>query len=464
MKKNIFSLTGIMLVLIAAFNACKKNGSEIPVTDNKIPVVGRLINDIMPLPEIAGSNATGVVNAVTVIPSVVSPIVLIPQGSSISEYQKKQIQMGLENVRTWYQRELPSKDVKWEPIRYMNGAKTAAYYIVNNNVWNEIPAEIKTNFGWNPWEVNAAGNHIALVLGRDLLGWAGGGGTSDGRGVAIVGLESLIDLPRVASEWWGTQEFWHGTVIHELGHGFTLPHPNPNDPVYTYSMMGFHSEYRIKHFVGTEPGIVQANPATGTKGPKPIANWTYDRLSAANTVPDESAANTVTLLNGATLLPGLVENAAYFDGVNDQAVTAANACNVSGGLTISAWINPLTVAGSQTIINKWYAADSYMLAIQNGYFEFSVVFPNGSWGTVKSVKAPAVNNQWQHVVGQYDGANIRIYVNKVLMATIPASGTIQASARPVSMGNHPSWNKYYGYLKNVKIYNAGVPIGDIATY
>ncbi|MBL7727697.1 MAG: LamG domain-containing protein, partial [Dinghuibacter sp.] len=147
-----------------------------------------------------------------------------------------------------------------------------------------------------------------------------------------------------------------------------------------------------------------------------------------------------------------------------QAVTAANACNVPGAITISAWVYPLSVAGAQTLVNKWYAMDSYMLSIQNGQFSFSLAFPNGSWGTVKSVSAPAATNKWQHVVAQYDGASIRIYVDKVLYATVAASGGIQASTRPVSMGNHPSWNKYYGYMKNVKIYNASVPVSDIATY
>jgi Concanavalin A-like lectin/glucanases superfamily len=470
MKKNLLLFAWMLPAILLPVLSCKKNEAPTTVSsERQLLVQAMLTNDIMPLPGNTGTVRNGLLNAASSLPSVVSPIVLVPQGSTpITEYQKRQIQIALENVRAWYQRELPSKDVRWEPIRYMTGAQTAAYYLTGNNVWNEIPAEIKTSFGWSPWETGTATNRIALVLGCDLLGWAGGNGYSDGRGLAIVGLESLIDLPRVANEWWGTQEFWHGTVIHELGHGLTLNHPDPNNTAYDNSIMKFHSDYKNKHLAGVESDIVQSNPATGTKGPKPIASWTYDRLNANGKISDEAGSNEVTLLNGALLQPALVENAAYFNGVNAQAVTAPNACNITRDITISAWVYPLSVNGSQTLVNKWYNMDSYMLSIQSGQFAFSQAFPGGMFGFTKNVTAPAVANKWQHIVAQGRGGMMQIYIDKVLYLTSissgPAYNSLQASTRPVSMGNHPSWNKYNGYLKNVKIYNAMIPVTDIATY
>lgn len=387
----------------------------------------------------------------------VAPVVLIPKGSSLTELQKRQIQLGLENVRYWYQRELPNKDLRWEKIRYLNGKKTGAHYAVDNNVWAEIPGEIEAAFGWNPWHNNSGTNRIALVLGRDLLGWAGANGNTNGSGLAIAGLESLIDLPQVSDYWWGTQEYWHGTVIHELGHALTLPghHGIAN------SIMDFHSNYKNKHLTDSEKTQVEGTLATTSiKGPKPIARWDFDE-----DFEDQTNYNIdLTAKNGATQQAGLIELAGSFDGVDDVAQTASNKCTVSKQVTVSAWVKPSTTNGSQTIVNKWYAKDAYFLGIKNGKFKFAVSFPDGAWGEIKDVKADATANDWQHVVGVYDGSQIEIYVDGVLKDSKSASGNLQSSTRPVAVGSHPSWNSFKGSIDMVTIYDKALSSDQLFTY
>ncbi len=394
----------------------------------------------------------------------VAPIILIPNGSSnLTDYQRQQVELGLENVRDWYQRELPNKDIRWEKIRYLQGNQTGAHYVVNNNVWSEIPGEIQAAFGWNPWQNNSGTNRIALVLGRDLLGWAGANTSANGNGLAIAGLESLIDLPQVSNEWWGTQEYWHGTVIHELGHALGLPGHHG----IASSIMDAHGNYKNKHLTNKEKTIVEGNLATTTKGPVPIAHWDFDE----DFKDQGNGNNDLTAKKGATQATGLIELAGSFDGVNDVAETASNRCNVSNKVTISAWVKPSSTSGSQTIVNKWYAKDSYSLGIKNGQFVFSVAFPGGTWGTAKSISIPAKANEWQHVIGVYDGEDdntLTIYLDNITKPgsqsrqKIVQGGNLQSSTRPVAVGSHPSWNSFKGLIDKITIYNDEVSISQLS--
>src|SRR3990167_3040258 len=148
-----------------------------------------------------------------------TPIVFIPTDKSVTEAELASVRAAFEDVKAWYGRELGDHGLRMSALQVVRGQHDSAYYLENNRIWAVAGSEIQASLGFDPW----ARGHAAVVIGAGLLGWAGGNGDGT-RGLCIVGLESLFTSPECASQWWCTPEMWRGTVIHEMGHVFSLPH------------------------------------------------------------------------------------------------------------------------------------------------------------------------------------------------------------------------------------------------
>jgi len=200
----------------------------------------------------------------------------------------------------------------------------------------------------------------------------------------------------------------------------------------------------------------------------PAAAWHFDVNCNGTTAYDSSGndlhgarSGAVSCAAGAKGGKGLLFNA-----TNGKVEIADNpALNFTTAMTVSACVRPQSLS-SGFILDKWYSLDSYELGMSSGKFLFSIAFPGGQWGVTKSVAAPASLNVWQHVAGVYDGSNLLLYVNGSLVASTPASGTLQQSTRPVVLGNHStatSTSGYNGYLDHVYLYGRALSAAEIGT-
>lgn len=194
--------------------------------------------------------------------------------------------------------------------------------------------------------------------------------------------------------------------------------------------------------------------------PTPVASWKFEQCPSLKLVKivgtfGEEPAETV--IQNVSLVEEKEEWVGYFDGFN-SGITVADQpeFHFSDRMTLTAWVKPFRFKAGQTLINKWYAMDSYALSLQDHQFTFTVALPGGQWGKTVDVKSPAILNVWTHLVGVFDGEWAYLYVNGKLAGKAQAKGKLQQSDRPICIGYHPSWNAFRGLIRQIQIYDVAL--------
>ena len=149
-------------------------------------------------------------------------------------------------------------------------------------------------------------------------------------------------------------------------------------------------------------------------------------------------------------------NALQFAGVQAQYVSLSNGqLNPPTRLSVEAWVNYTASAGTRYLIYKktnGATNAAYGLSL-NGSNQFSFQVANGATAATATDTAAATAGQWHHVIGTYDGVNVKLYVNGQLRTTTPSTLTPSYDgATPVYFGRSDSGNYFTGLLDEVAIY------------
>lgn len=144
-----------------------------------------------------------------------------------------------------------------------------------------------------------------------------------------------------------------------------------------------------------------------------------------------------------------------FDGVNDV-VNCGNSSvfNATNAISIESWVYPTEHGSEKTIVSKFGDTannDSYILRLENGAPHFYIKI-GGSWFGVSDSNILSLN-AWHHVVGVYDGATMKIFINGVLLNTVARTGTIDVSTSTLKIGGWASGFNFSGNIDDVRIWN-----------
>jgi hypothetical protein len=198
----------------------------------------------------------------------------------------------------------------------------------------------------------------------------------------------------------------------------------------------------------------------------PVSYWRPGE-SAGTSAADVKAAVAGTYTNSPTLaqpgtLAGDADTATSFDGSNDY-VTAGNVYGFTGTASFSVefWLKP---NAADTLWRRVISKEGGGNRGWNFYLEATSGTPNllnfhrcDSSGVCDGATSSSAlqTGTWYHMVGTYDGANIRLYVNGALKQTQASTRSQGSNTGPLVIGGAGYLSPDYlsGALDDVAVYN-----------
>ena len=224
--------------------------------------------------------------------------------------------------------------------------------------------------------------------------------------------------------------------------------------VKAYSATGVASHYSTE-----VSGVIAPLPGNGL-----VAAYGFEETSGTAVTDASPARNHGVITGAARTASGRYGRALSFDGVDDVVTIAdARSLDLSGGMTLEAWVRPSALSGWRSIVLKERPGGlAYSLyAHDNAPRPAATIFAGQEVSAVGAAALPL--NVWSHVAATYDGTNVRLYVNGVLAGALVAGGELPATDDPLRIGGNLIWGEYFaGRIDEVRVYNRALSAGEIA--
>lgn len=136
----------------------------------------------------------------------------------------------------------------------------------------------------------------------------------------------------------------------------------------------------------------------------------------------------------------------------------------TSNITVSAWVKSGSAVSNANTVARWLpsSSDDGEWALGQGTgttFQFKARIN----GAARFVTGPIPSHtNYHHVVGTYDGSNLKLYVDGVLADTEAISGSLATNSRGLSIGaSDDGSNAWPGAIDEVKIFNHALNLDEI---
>ena len=152
---------------------------------------------------------------------------------------------------------------------------------------------------------------------------------------------------------------------------------------------------------------------------------------------------------------------ASFDGSNDYlSVTQSSAINISGDITLSAWVKRTKTSSYNAIYTKREVGGSmnYQLTINNSNGQLGLGHSGGSW--VYNTTTTLSTNTWYHVAVTVSSGTAQFYINGVAEDSFTGV-TITATTQDLAIGSTIGYNYFGGNIDEAALWDCALSGPDI---
>jgi hypothetical protein len=215
-----------------------------------------------------------------------------------------------------------------------------------------------------------------------------------------------------------------------------------------------HSYWRLNDNLADAKGLVGGSPscAPGTDCQQSLA---FFGAGAIVGDPDKSIGSTCFAWDstcGGNYLANMGTNFAY---TGNQP------------FSIEAWVKPVSLDAAMRAVaanvEAPYPYRGWGLTLTNTNVDFSRVASQAAGWTHASSGSALATNAWSHVVGTYDGATLRLYVNGVLKSSA-ASPAAQENANANFTLGGSGGARLQGYLDEVAVYDRALTAAQVTNH
>jgi hypothetical protein len=169
-----------------------------------------------------------------------------------------------------------------------------------------------------------------------------------------------------------------------------------------------------------------------------VGQWSLDEMSGTLAYDGSGYEHHGQLMGGPTWMSGQQGGALSLDGLDDHVwISDSASLEVSGTLTLEAWVYPESLAGEQVLFSRWQDGQrAYELTLDQGRLRARLSSDGVNAVELGTATLTVTLESWQHLALVYDGASAYYYVDGVGQETpnAPPAGSVFSGTAPLFLG------------------------------